>query len=53
MIPVIEATMVKLDIYSRSYAFRAQVQQVENLKKKILHFGSFKVNSHILRPINS
>ncbi len=31
MIPVIEATMVKLDIYSRSYAFRAQVNQVKYL----------------------
>jgi nesprin-1 len=35
MIPVIEATMVKLDIYSRSYAFRAQVNQFVGVLDRI------------------
>jgi hypothetical protein len=28
LIPVIEATILKLDVYSRSYAFRQEVQKV-------------------------
>ena len=28
MIPVIETTMVKIEVYSKSYAFRSEVQKV-------------------------
>ena len=28
MIPVIETTMIKIEVYSRSYAFRSEVQEV-------------------------
>ena len=35
MIPVIETIMVKIKTYSRSYAFRAEVQEVVGVLEKI------------------
>ena len=38
MIPVIESTMSRIEIYSRSYSFRAEVAKVEDLKSFIFFF---------------
>ena len=41
MIPVIETIMVKIKTYSRSYAFRAEVQEVVGVLEKI--YGAITV----------
>ena len=37
MIPVIESTMAKIDVYTKSYAFRGEVKKVNMILVKSLN----------------
>ena len=45
MIPVIESTMAKIDVYTKSYAFRGEVKKVRIIFVKLLNDPSDRLSS--------